>query len=272
MKKSFILLATLLFAATSMSAQRTIKNMKFGSQTLNVTEESFVKKLEKAGWTAVEAENITLEGRINGIEVTATITPDKEKETVGKIVLFTDADSTLNATRYQVLKSWLEDTYGHPTVNDLKDEDGDISCYWGDFKKGERDLHRNNVCLTTAEGHVTIVTMINMENALDATMNNIGDAVESFGDKVNRTGRKGWEKVKEKGQKIGDKFSDRAERIADKTADERQAVKEKGKEIADHTSSKAKRIAKSAANGAKKAWRAIKSAFSKKDKEDKSNQ
>ena len=78
MKKSFILLATLLFAATNMSAQRTIKNMKFGSQTLNVTEESFVKKLEKAGWTAVEAENTTLEGRINGIEVTATITPDKE--------------------------------------------------------------------------------------------------------------------------------------------------------------------------------------------------
>ena len=272
MKKTIILLATLVFAATSISAQRTIKNMRFGSQSMNTSEENFVKKLEKAGWTAAGADNSTFQGKINGIEVTATITPDTEKETVGKIILFTDADATLNPTRYQVLKSWLEDMYGNPTVNDLKDEDGEISCYWGDFRKGERDLQRNNACITTAENNVTIITLINKENALDATMNNIGDAVESFGDKVNRTGQKakekgkeGWEKVKEKGQQIGEKFSDRAEDIADKTYDERQAIKKKGKKVADNASRKATKIAKSAAYGAKSAWKAIKTAVSKQD-------
>ena len=273
MKRTLILLAAALLTVTSISAQRTIKNVKFGTHSLNTTEESFVKKLEKAGWTAVEAEKTTLQGKINGIEVTATIIPDKDKETVGEIIMFTDANATLNPTRYQVLKSWLEDTYGKPTVNDIKDDDGDISCYWGNFKNGDRDLQKNNICITTAEGEVTVVTLINRENAIDATMNNIGDAVESFGDKVQRSGKKAKEKgkefkekVKEKAEQIGDKITGKAEDTADKVADGAEDVWDKTKESTGNLGRKAKRIAKSAANGAKTAWRSAKNAVKRKDK------
>ena len=275
MKRTIILLAAALLAATSISAQRTIKNVKFGSQTLNTTEENFVKKLEKAGWKAVEADQTTLQGKINGIDVTATIIPDKERETVGKIILFTDANATLNPTHYQVIKSWLEETYGKPTVNDLKDDDGDISCYWGSFKGGDRDLQKNNICITTADGEVTVATLINRENALDATMNNIGDAVESLGDKVQRSGQKAVEKgkefkekVKEKAEQIGDKISGKAEDIADKVADGAEEAWDKTKDGGKKVSRKAKRIAQSAAAGAKNTWRKVKGAFKKKDKAD----
>ena len=275
MKRTIILLAAALLAATSISAQRTIKNVKFGSQTLNTTEENFVKKLEKAGWKAVEADQTTLQGKINGIDVTATIIPDKERETVGKIILFTDANATLNPTHYQVIKSWLEETYGKPTVNDLKDDDGDISCYWGSFKGGDRDLQKNNICITTADGEVTVATLINRENALDATMNNIGDAVESLGDKVQRSGQKAVEKgkefkekVKEKAEQIGDKISGKAEDTADKVADGAEEAWDKTKDGGKKVSRKAKRIAQSAAAGAKNTWRKVKGAFKKKDKAD----
>ena len=275
MKRTIILLAAALLAATSISAQRTIKNVKFGSQTLNTTEENFVKKLEKAGWKAVEADQTTLQGKINGIDVTATIIPDKERETVGKIILFTDANATLNPTHYQVIKSWLEETYGKPTVNDLKDDDGDISCYWGSFKGGDRDLQKNNICITTADKEATVVTLNNRENALDATMNNIGDAVESLGDKVQRSGQKAVEKgkefkekVKEKAEQIGDKISGKAEDIADKVADGAEEAWDKTKDGGKKVSRKAKRIAQSAAAGAKNTWRKVKGAFKKKDKAD----
>lgn len=273
MKRTIILLAAALLAATSISAQRTIKNVKFGTYSLNTTEENFVKKLEKAGWKAVEADKTTLQGKINGIDVTATIIPDKERETVGKIILFTDANATLNPTHYQVIKSWLEETYGKPTVNDLKDDDGDISCYWGSFKGGDRDLQKNNICITTADGEVTVATLINRENALDATMNNIGDAVESFGDKVNRTGKKAKEKgkeikekVKDKAEQIGEKITGKAEDTADWVADGAEGVWDKTKESTGNLGKKAKRIAKSAANGAKSAWRGVKNAVKKTDK------
>ena len=273
MKRTLILLAAALLTVANISAQRTIKNVKFGSHSLNTSEESFVKKLEKAGWKAVEADQTTLQGKINGIDVTATIIPDKERETVGEIILFTDANSTLNPTRYQVLKSWLCDTYGKPTVSDLNDEDGDVSCYWGNFKNGDRDLQKNNICITTADGEVTVATFINKENALDATMGNIGDAVESFGDKVQRSGQKAKEKgkefkekVKEKASEIGDKIAGRAEDTADKVADGAEEAWDKTKEGAGKVSRKAKKIAKSAANGAKTAWRSVKNTFRKKDK------
>ena len=275
MKRTIILLAAALLTATSISAQRTIKNVKFGNHSLNTTEENFVKKLEKAGWTAVEAEQTTLQGKVNGIDVTATIIPDKERETVGEIILFTDANATLNPTHYQVLKSWLTDIYGQPTVTDLKDEDGDISCYWGSFRNGERDLQKNNICITTADGEVTVATFINRENALDATMNNIGDAVESLGDKVQRSGQKAKEKgkefkekVKDKAEQIGDKITGKAENTADKVADGAEEAWDKTKEGAGKVSKKAKRIAKSAASGAKTAWRSVKNAVKRKDKAD----
>lgn len=275
MKRTIVLMAAALLTAASISAQRTIKNVRFGSHSLNTTEENFVKKLEKAGWKTVEAEKTTLQGKINGIDVTATVIPDKERETVGEIILFTDADATLNSTRYQVLKSWLTDTYGKPTVSDLKDDDGDISCYWGSFKNGERDLQKNNICITTADKEVTVVTLINRENALDATMNNIGDAVESFGNKVNRTGKKAKEKgkeikekVKEKAEQIGDKISGTAEDAADWVADGAEGVWDKTKESTGNLGKKASRIAKSAANGAKSAWRSVKNTVKRKDKEE----
>ena len=264
-----------MLSAASLSAQRTIKNVKFGTISLNTSEENFVKKLEKAGWKAVEAEQTTLQGKVNGIDVTATIVPDKERETVGEVILFTDANATLNPTHYQVLKSWLTDTYGEPTVTDLKDEDGDISCYWGSFKNGDRDLQKNNICITTADKEATVVTLNNRENALDATMNNIGDAVESLGDKMQRSGQKAVEKgkefkekVKEKAEQIGDKISGKAEETADKVADGAEEAWDKTKDGGKKVSRKAKRIAQSAAAGAKNTWRKVKGAFKKKDKAD----
>ena len=275
MKKtaSLILALGILLTAVSASAQRTIKNVRFGSYSLNTSEENFVKKLEKNGWKTVEAEKTTIQGKISGIDVTVTLIPDNIRETVGELILFTDSNPTLNPTRYEVLKSWLENTYGAPTVKDLKDEDGDISCYWGNFKGGERDLQKNNVCITTADGEVTVVNLINRENALDATVNNIGDAVESFGDKMHRSGKKAVDKgrefkdkVKEKAEQIGDKISGKAEDAADAIAEESGEAWDKTKDSAGKVSRKAKKIAKSAANGAKSAWRSVKNAFKRKDK------
>ena len=286
MKKtaSLILLLGILLTAMSASAQRTIKNVRFGSYSLNTSEENFIKKLEKAGWKTVDQTagqndqgraviKTTLQGKINGIDAFATVVPDPERETVGELILFTDSNPTLNPTRYEVLKSWLENTYGAPTVKDLKDEDGDISCYWGNFKGGERDLQKNNVCITTADGEVTVINLINRENALDATVNNIGDAVESLGDKMHRSGKKAVdkgrefkEKVKEKAEQIGDKISGKAEDAADVIAEESGEVWDTTKESAGKVSKKAKKIAKSAANGAKSAWRSVKNTFKRKDK------
>lgn len=284
MKKiaSILLVACLMFCSAA-QAQRTIKSVKFGDYSMNTDPDSFIRKLEKNGWKTSTIINgtdsqgrsyskTTLEGRINGIEVSATVVPSEDLEKVAQIIVFTDADQALNKTRYDVIKSWLTNLYEEPAVEDLELEDGNISCYWGDFKKGDRDLQKNHISLTTVENQYTVVTLNNQENALDATMNNIGDAIEGFGDKVHKTGQKAAEKgkkikekVKEKGQQIGDKITGAAENVADKTADERQAVGDFAKDRAGRVSKKAKRIAQSAANGAKKAWESVKDTVKKKD-------
>ncbi len=237
MKKiiSLTIAACLLFAASA-QAQRTVKNVKFGDYSMNSSPESFINKLQKNGWTIVSTINATdsqdrsyvkttLEGKINGIEVSATVIPSEDLEKVAQIIMFTDSDEALNKTRYNVIKSWLIDLYDKPSVEDLELEDGNLSCYWGDFRKGERDLQKNHLSLTTVDNQITVATFNNQETALDATMNNIGDAIEGFGDKVHKT-----------------------------------AVDKKTK-----VSKKAKKITQSAANGAKKAWQSVKGVVKKKD-------
>ena len=191
MKKILTLTAAALLTVSinQVFAQRTIKNVRFDGISLNISPDSFIEKLEKKDWKTVSVVSATdsqersyvkttLEGKVNGIDISATVIPEENLEKVSKIIMFTEADSALNKTRYDVIKSWLENQYDKPTVSDLKGGDGNMSCYWGDFKGGERDLQKNHISLTTVDGNFVVVTINNLETGLDATMNNIGDAIE----------------------------------------------------------------------------------------------
>ncbi len=263
MKKILTLTAAALLTVSlnQVFAQRTIKNVRFDGISLNISPDSFIEKLEKKDWKTISVVSATdsqersyvkttLEGKVNGIDISATIIPEENLEKVSKIIMFTEADSTLNKTRYDVIKSWLENQYDKPTVSDLESGDGNISSYWGDFKSGERDLQKNHISLTTVDRNFVVVTINNLETGLDATMNNIGDAIERAGDKLSKTGQK----AKEKGQDIKEKVSQTAENIAEKAEGPAQKV-----------SRKAKKIANAAANGAKEAWKSIKDAVKSKD-------
>lgn len=233
----FLTLGLILTSAT-LQAQRSVKSVKFDGLSLNTAPEAFISKLEKKGWKTVSIVNATdsqersytkttLEGKVNGIEVSATVIPSEDLEKVSRIVLFTDEDQALCKTRYDVIKSWLVEEYGNPIVEDLEVADSNLSCYWGDFNKGERDLQKNHITLITADLSYVVASLDNKETALDATINNIGDKVEHVGDKISDTGKKAGKK-------------------------------------AEKVSKKAKKIANAAAQGAKDTWQSIKEAVKKK--------
>ncbi|MBQ1886879.1 MAG: hypothetical protein II157_06735 [Bacteroidales bacterium] len=245
---SIILTLSLMLAFLPASAQRSVKNVRFDGIGLANSPESFVSKLEKKGWKTVSTVNATdsqgrsyikttLDGKVNGIQVSATVIPSEDLENVSRIVMFTDADQALCQTRYDVIKSWLTEEYGTPAVEDLKMEDGNLSSYWGDFKKGERDLMKNHISLVTVDLTHVVATLDFKETALDATMNNIGDKVENVGEKISQKGQK----AAEKGEVVWDKTKEKAGKV----------------------SKKAKKIAQAAANGAKDAWQSIKDAVKK---------
>ena len=246
MKKiaTIILTLSLILSSAVSWAQRSVKSVRFDGHSLNTNPEALISKLEKKGWKTISIvkatdsqgrlyTKTTLEGKVNGIEVCATVIPTEDLEKVSQIVMFTDEDQALCKTRYDVIKSWLVEEYGQPIVEDLEMDDSNLSCYWGDFNKGERDLQKNHVSLITADLSYVVATLDNKETALDATVNNIGDAVEHVGDKISKTGQKAEIK---------------AEKIANKV------------------SKKAKRIAGAAAQGAKDTWQSIKEAVKGKDK------
>ena len=132
MKKILTLTAAFLLTVSfnQVFAQRTIKNVRFDGISLNTSPDSFIEKLEKKDWKTVSVVSATdsqersyvkttLEGKVNGIDISATVIPEENLEKVSKIIMFTEADSTLNKTRYDVIKSWLENQYDKPTVSDL---------------------------------------------------------------------------------------------------------------------------------------------------------
>lgn len=259
MKKivTIILTLSLILTSATLQAQRSVKSVKFDGLSLNTAPEAFISKLEKKGWKTISIVNATdsqdrsytkttLEGKVNGIEVSATVIPSEDLEKVSRIVMFTDEDQALCKTRYDVIKSWLVEEYGKPIVEDLEMADSNFSCYWGDFNKGERDLQKNHITLITADLSYVVASLDNKETALDATINNIGDKVEHVGDKISETGKK----ASEKGKDIKGKAEEKAEKIADG---------------ATKVSKKAKKIANAAAQGAKDAWQSIKEAVKKND-------
>ncbi|MBO7561958.1 MAG: hypothetical protein J6T04_03610 [Bacteroidales bacterium] len=259
MKKivTIILTLSLILTSATLQAQRSVKSVKFDGLSLNTAPEAFISKLEKKGWKTISIVNATdsqdrsytkttLEGKVNGIEVSATVIPSEDLEKVSRIVMFTDEDQALCKTRYDVIKSWLVEEYGKPIVEDLEMADSNFSCYWGDFNKGERDLQKNHITLITADLSYVVASLDNKETALDATINNIGDKVEHVGDKISETGKK----ASEKGKDIKEKAEEKAEKIADG---------------ATKVSKKAKKIANAAAQGAKDAWQSIKEAVKKND-------
>ena len=270
MKKitAIILTLSLILTSATLQAQRTVKSVKFDGLSLNTAPEAFISKLEKKGWKTISIVNATdsqdrsytkttLEGKVNGIEVSATVIPSEDLEKVSRIVMFTDEDQALCKTRYDVIKSWLVEEYGKPIVEDLEMADSNFSCYWGDFNKGERDLQKNHITLITADLSYVVASLDNKETALDATINNIGDKVEHVGDKISETGKK----ASEKGKDIKEKAEEKAEKIADGG----EAVWDKTKDKATKVSKKAKKIANAAAQGAKDAWQSIKEAVKKND-------
>ncbi|MBP5517811.1 MAG: hypothetical protein J6X91_04040 [Bacteroidales bacterium] len=259
MKKivTIILTLSLILTSATLQAQRSVKSVKFDGLSLNTAPEAFISKLEKKGWKTISIVNATdsqdrsytkttLEGKVNGIEVSATVIPSEDLEKVSRIVMFTDEDQALCKTRYDVIKSWLVEEYGKPIVEDLEMADSNFSCYWGDFNKGERDLQKNHITLITADLSYVVASLDNKETALDATINNVGDKVEHVGDKISETGKK----ASEKGKDIKEKAEEKAEKIADG---------------ATKVSKKAKKIANAAAQGAKDAWQSIKEAVKKND-------
>ena len=260
MKKTAILLlaAIILSASNFLFAQRNIKHIRFDGISLNTSGNNFIKKLNKKGWQTTQkitsdgSEATTLDGKINGIKVSATILSDTA--TVSQILIYTDSDQTQLRTRYDVIKSWIEEQYGYAAVEDIEDSEKNLSSYWGSLRNGERHLLKNHICLTTVENQYVLATLNNKENSLDATMNSIGDAVEGFGNKVSRAGKKAIDR----GRKVKDKITRSSQQVGEDAEDFAGKVSKKTKATAKNISKKAKRIANSAAETAKKAWKSVK--------------
>ena len=258
--KNVIIALIALLIALPATGQRSIKRLSFNGVSLNNNEEYFVKRLTRKGWkeTSRDKEKIMMSGKVSGLPSTIAIVPGKgtDNQTIKQVILST-AEDTPEATKlkYDVLKDWIIDNYDIPAVDNLKDEEGDISCYWGSLSRGERDNYRNHITLTTVDNSVAVATFNFRETATEATMESIGDAVEGFGQKVSNT----TDKVKQAGKTVKDNVAGKSKDVAHKTGD---ALEDSGDWI--------KRTASKAAKGAKDGWRAFKNAF-KSNKEAESN-